>query len=151
MRLLLLAALSTTARTIDLNWIPADGAGPLPLSAAYRAHLGRLCDLIESGAALPPSIVERLADIEVFCAKLRKSERSLAPRGLLRGFTTAASLAVGGGYAWHNYQNRGWIYKVVRDNQRRRRASITGAGSSLRYGQYATMTPKPKYKKPHDL
>ena len=84
-------------------------------------------------------------------ARARKSERSLAPRGLLRGFTTAASLAVGGGYAWHNYQNRGWIYKVVRDNQRRRRASITGAGSSLRYGQYATMTPKPKYKKPHDL
>lgn len=51
--------LSTTVRGLELDWIPA-GDGPLPLSAAYRERLTRLCDVVDRAKGpLPPSILER--------------------------------------------------------------------------------------------
>jgi len=128
--LLVTLAMVPTARGFDLSWIPADGEGPLPLSRAYRDQLARLCDIVEGkdASALPPSIASRLADIERMCAKL-KSSQAVAPRGFLRRGVAALSLAAGGGYAWHSYESRGWLYKVVRDGRRRR---FPSASSILR-------------------
>ena len=106
--LLVLVCCSATACAFDLSWIPADGEGPLPLSTSYRQQLARLCDIIESGSVLPPSIAERRSDIEKMCAKLRVAER---PRGFLRVGATLAGVALGGGYAWRNYESKGWLYK----------------------------------------
>lgn len=117
---LLAVASVPVGRAFDLSWIPADGEGPLPLSRQYRDQLARLCDVIEGkdASALPPSIAARLPDIVRMCAKLRAQP---APRGFLRPVLTALGVAVGGGYAYHSYGSRGWLYKVVRDERRRRR------------------------------
>ena len=68
---------------------------------------------------MPPSIQERLEDIEKMCAKLREAETK--PRGFLRLGATALVAGIGGGYAWRNYESRGWLYKIVQDERRRQR------------------------------
>ena len=130
--LLVLVCCSATACAFDLSWIPADGEGPLPLSTSYRQQLARLCDIIESGSALPPSIAERRSDIEKMCAKLRVAER---PRGFLRLGATLAGVALGGGYAWRNYESKGWLYKVVQDERRRQRLAKRYLSPSAKTGR----------------
>lgn len=59
MKMSIFLALLTIVRGIELDWIPS-GDGPLPLSAAYRERLTRLCDVVDRAQGpLPPSILER--------------------------------------------------------------------------------------------
>eukprot|EP00667_Euglena_gracilis_P027677 EG_transcript_34409 len=59
---------------IDVSWIPADPEGPLPLSAAYREQLGRLCHRLASGQPLPPEVRSRSAALTKLCQQLVASE-----------------------------------------------------------------------------
>mmetsp|Transcript_1947 Transcript_1947/g.4940 ORF Transcript_1947/g.4940 Transcript_1947/m.4940 type:complete len:154 (-) Transcript_1947:1046-1507(-) len=129
--------------SLELDWIPA-GDGPLPLSAAYRERLSRLCDVVENARGpLPPSIQARLRDIEKMCAKLRRAERS-GPVGNLRALVVYAVGAGVGAWAVHSYQNRGWVYKVIQDQQRQLRARSSykarGSGSPLFPKVYSSLT-----------
>lgn len=118
-----LLGLPQTASALELDWIPADGEGPLPLSLAYRRQLSRLCDIIEGGGSLPPSIASRLGDIEKMCAKLKRAERRDGPMSSVVKFTFALATAAAGGYAWHSYETKGWVYKLIQDQKRRARQS----------------------------
>mmetsp|Transcript_16083 Transcript_16083/g.49745 ORF Transcript_16083/g.49745 Transcript_16083/m.49745 type:complete len:145 (-) Transcript_16083:78-512(-) len=117
-----IASRSTRVCAFDLTWIPADGEGPLPLSKSYRDQLSRLCALLETASALPPSIEARRGDVEKMCAKLRDAERAAAPRPLA-ALPKVAALGAAGAWAWRSYASRGWLYKVVRANAPRRSAT----------------------------
>lgn len=61
---------------LDLSWIPADGDGPLPLSASYRASLRKLCAMIEGndGSPLSPELEAKRGALSVMCKKLAASD-----------------------------------------------------------------------------
>ncbi|KAJ1463548.1 hypothetical protein M885DRAFT_609815 [Pelagophyceae sp. CCMP2097] len=133
MRFLWLALTLGVVQSLDVSWIPADD-GPLPLSAAYRQRLSKLCDVVDRVKPLPPSIVERLDDIQRMCAKLRRASE---PGGghlvkkLGLAAVVAAVAAVAGMDSWNN---KGWLYKVVQDERaRQRRLAQAQARLSSRY------------------
>lgn len=117
------------ASSLELDWIPA-GDGPLPLSAAYRERLSRLCDVVERGGPLPPSIQERLHDIQKLCAKLRRSQGSVGKFRI--GFASIIGL---GSSLWaiNSYRSRGIVYKFVQEQRRAYKtpSSYRSHGSSI--------------------
>lgn len=117
------------AQAIELDWIPA-GDAPLPLSAAYRERLSRLCEVVERGGSLPPSIEARLSDIQKMCAKLRRSQQSGAVSKVR--IALASIVGLGGGiWAFNSYQNRGWVYKLVQEQRRQHARSSYRPRSTL--------------------
>jgi hypothetical protein len=71
--LLITLSWSQHAVGLDVNWLPADADGPLPLSLAYRENLRKLCVATEEGSSVPNTIQQ--ADqkkIIKLCAKLRE-------------------------------------------------------------------------------
>jgi hypothetical protein len=63
------------ATGLDLSWIPADGDGPLPLSASYRASLRRLCGMMEGrDGTISPELEEKKAVLMTMCKKLASSD-----------------------------------------------------------------------------
>lgn len=69
---LLFAVQSSLA--IELNWLPADPDGPLPLSSKYRKSLQSLCKLIKSGSTLSSDVEEKRDVLVKLCAKLDAAE-----------------------------------------------------------------------------
>jgi hypothetical protein len=75
----LAVVLVTCVAGIELSWIPADGDGPLPMSAKYRDALDRLCVLDQEGS-LPSSIPkDKQVAIRKQCVKLRKAGSASVP------------------------------------------------------------------------
>ena len=71
--LVLLIAIQNSL-AIELNWLPADPDGPLPLSSNYRKSLQSLCKLIRSGSTLSSDVEEKRDVLVKLCAKLDAAE-----------------------------------------------------------------------------
>ena len=64
------------------------------------------------------------------CAKLREAEARTG--GGLRGLIPFAAAAAGGGWLYHSYTSRGWLYSVVKaERARRKRSSVRLAATPL--------------------
>mmetsp|Transcript_3523 Transcript_3523/g.10880 ORF Transcript_3523/g.10880 Transcript_3523/m.10880 type:complete len:153 (+) Transcript_3523:10-468(+) len=138
---LVLFVLVASAAGLELDWIPA-GDGPLPLSAAYRERLSRLCDVVERGGPLPPSIEARLSDITRMCAKLRRSQQHGGALSKVK-LGLASLIGLGGGvWAVNSYRNRGWVYTVIEDQRRqaaKSRYRSRGSAHFPKLSPYATV------------
>ena len=58
----------------DLNWIPADADGPLPVSEAYRDSLRKLCSVLDSGGSLPQESAHKRHVVAKMCKKLKQTD-----------------------------------------------------------------------------
>lgn len=62
-----------SASGLDVNWLPADADGPLPLSMAYRENLRKLCDATRNGLSSPDTISNTdQQKIQTLCKKLKE-------------------------------------------------------------------------------
>ena len=121
MRLLLwLVVLVRCAWSFDLTWIPADAEGPLPLSQSFRDQLSKLCDIIESGAPIPPTIESRLSDLKKMCAKLRNEAGGVSV-SRLKPVLAVLSGTVFGAWAWTSYETKGIIWDLIEDQRKQKR------------------------------
>lgn len=126
----------------DLTWIPADPEGPLPLSQAFRDQLSKLCDIIDGGGPMPPTIEARLADLKKMCAKLRNE---VPERSVMKPILAAVSTAIVGAWAWNSYETKGLVYKIIQDHRKKQRRAAIARRRAQRQ-LYATANP-PFYSK----
>ena len=107
-------AIFRLAFALDLNWIPADEDGPLPVSSSYRDELRKLCALLNDKKALPPEIIGKKEIIERMCTKLRSASGSGMSSNTNVGYAVAVLLGVATLYLLWGYSKH-LIFISTRD------------------------------------
>jgi hypothetical protein len=97
--------------SLDVNWVPSDPEGPLPLSSKYRKDLSKLCQLIEKNKPLPKKIKNEKETIAKLCQKLKDSNESIVEDSSLAS-PFLIYLLVAGGILYVFYSNKEKFMKI---------------------------------------
>lgn len=102
---LLLSILAATGVSgFDVNWVPVDGDGPLPVSESYRGTLRKLCNLMEARKTIPPELLEKKDVIWKMCTKLRNDDpRGSREKNPTFAYAVAGLLGIGTLYMFWGY------------------------------------------------
>lgn len=105
---------SSTA--FDVNWIPADSDGPLPVSEAYRDSLRKLCTILDSGEAIPQEAAHKRHVIDKMCSKLKQTDSFVDMTGFAVGTQTLGYLVGAVVVMWGLYTISGIFYTKTTSN-----------------------------------
>lgn len=75
--LLLVCSLLHVSFALDAKFTPTEGSEQLPLSAAYRESLRKLCNVLKTGGKLPADYVNRKEILQRMCLKLDADDRNI--------------------------------------------------------------------------